>query len=136
MLQAKDIRRGQLDREITFIKPVISRGTSNQDKVTGWQNVTSYPDVFARVKELPGNEYVIGGQLKFVQKTEFIVTYRTDLTTVNRVVYDGRVYEIISVVSTPQRGMYTQVMANLLDGEPSPLGGAFAPLAFSSAFDI
>lgn len=136
MLQAKDVRRGQLDREVTFIKAIVSRGTSNQDKITGWEEVDQYPEVFARVKQLPGTEIVLSGQVKFFQKTEFVVIYRTDLTTKNRLVFEDQVYEIVSVVPTAQRGMYTQVMAHLLDGEPSPLGGAFAPLAFSNGFDI
>ena len=136
MLQAKDIRRGQLDREITFVKPTISRGTANQDKITGWTAVNTYPTVFARVRELAGTELVVGGQIKFVQKTEFIVSYRTDLTTVNRLVFEDRVYEIVSVVTTAQRGMYTQVMGYLLDGESSPIGGGFVALAFTSGFRI
>src|SRR5688572_29469613 len=124
MLQAKDIRRGQLDREITFIKGVATRGNANQDILT-WSEVDSDATVYSRVKELPGVEIVIGDQIKFVQKTEFIVVYRTDLTTRNRLVYEGRVYEIISIVETPQRKMYLQVMANYLDNETSPLGGGF-----------
>jgi SPP1 family predicted phage head-tail adaptor len=135
MLQAKDIRRGQLDREITFIKRVVTRGDANQDKIT-WTRVDTYPDVFARVKELPGSEVVLGNQIKFIQKTEFVVIYRTDITAKHRIVFEDRVYEIISVIETPQRKMYTQVMANYLDNEESPLGGGFVALAFSSGFRI
>jgi SPP1 family predicted phage head-tail adaptor len=135
MLQAKDVRRGQLDREITFIKRVITRGNANQDKVS-WARVTDNPTVFSRVKELPGNEVVIGNQIKFIQKTEFVVVYRTDITAKHRLVFEDRVYEIISVIETAQRKMYTQVMANYLDNEVSPILGGFAPLAFSSGFRI
>lgn len=135
MLQAK-IRRGELDREVTFIKPVITRGDSNEDKVTGWDEVDTYPTVFARRKELAGNEVVINDQIHFMQKTEFIVVYRTDLTTKNRLVFNDGVYEIVSITEHEQRRMYTRIIANLLDNEESPLQGGFAPLAFSSGFDI
>jgi SPP1 family predicted phage head-tail adaptor len=136
MLQAK-IRRGELDREITFIKAIITRGTSNQDKVTGWEEVAEDPEVFARRKELPGNEMVIGNQLHFIQRTEFIVAYRTDLTTKNRIVFDDKVYEIISIVETPQRKMYLQIMANYLDNVANPLieMGAFTS-GFSIGFNV
>lgn len=135
MLQAKDIRRGQLDRVITFIKRVITRGNANQDKVT-WAEVDTYPEVFARVREMPGSEIVVGNQIKFIQRTEFVVVYRTDITAKHRLVFEDRVYEIVSVIETPQRKMYTQVMANYLDNEVSPLGGGFVELAFTSGFRI
>ena len=135
MLQARDIRRGQLDRSITFIKAIVSRGTSNQDKIDGWEEVDTDPTVFARRKELAGNEVVIGNQLHFIQRTEFIVVYRTDLTTKNRIVFEDKVYEIISIVETLQRKMYLQIMANYLDNEPNPLAGAFTS-GFSIGFNV
>jgi SPP1 family predicted phage head-tail adaptor len=136
MLQARGVRRGELDREITFIKEVTTRGDSNQDKIDSWTPIALYPDVYARVKEMAGNEIVIGDQLKFVQKTEFTVVYRTDLSVKNRIVFDGRVYEIISIVETAQRKMYLQILGNYLEGVANPLGGGFAALAFSSGFRI
>lgn len=121
MLQAKDIRRGELDREITFIVATTTRGTSNQDKVTGWDEIAENPTVFARRRELPGVEIVVGGQLKFIQKTEFAVVYRTDITTRNRIVFEDKVYEIISITESIQRKMYLLVIANYLDNVTNPL---------------
>lgn len=133
MLQAKDIRRGELDREITFIKAVTTRGTSNQDKITGWEEVASDPTVFSRRRELPGVEIVVGGQLKFVQKTEFAVVYRTDLTTMNRIVFEDKVYEIISITESMQRKMYLLVIANYLENVTNPL--LVVAGIFDSTFD-
>lgn len=116
MLQGK-IRRGELDRQITFIKPVYAKGGSNQDEITEWVKVANYPTVFSRRRDLAGKEMVIADQLKFVQKTEFIVVYREDVDPVNRIVFEGKVYEIISVTETEQRKMYLQIMANYLDNE-------------------
>jgi len=120
MLQARGIRRGELDRRITFIEEVTTRGASNQDKITSWQEISTNPTVFARRKELAGNEFVINDQLTFVQKTEFIVVYRTDVSVRNRIVFNNKVYEIISIVETEQRQSYLQIIANYLDKEPVP----------------
>ena len=106
-----DIRRGELDRKLTFIKEVHTTGDSNED-IISWTQVTPNPTVFCRRKELPGREISVGDQLKYVQRTEFIVVYRGDINEKNRVVFEGRVYEIISVVETAQRKSYLQIMAN------------------------
>lgn len=136
MLQARAIRRGELDRLITFIEEVTTRGDSNQDKITSWQEISENAAVYARRKELAGNEFVINDQLTFVQKTEFIVIYRTDVSVRNRIVFNGKVYEIISIVETEQRQSYLQIIANYLDKEAVPSSmGQFNALAFSTAFN-
>lgn len=116
MLQSS-IRRGELDREITFIRATFSRGTSNQDVAT-WAVLATNPTVFARKKELKGNEVVVGDKLTYIQKTLFTIVYRGDLTTKDRAVFSGRVYEIVSITEAgEQRKSYLDIMANLLDNE-------------------
>jgi len=137
MLQARAIRRGELDRSITFIEEVTTRGASNQDKITSWQEIAENPTVFARRKELSGNEFVINDQLTFVQKTEFIIVYREDLSVRNRIVFNNKVYEIISIVETEQRQSYLQILANYLDKEPVPSGvGEFDEEEFADDFNV
>jgi len=117
MLQAR-IRRGELDRPITFIKEVISRGTSNQDKITSWVEITTYPTVFSKKIEQRGTEVVVADQLQYIQKTIFIIVYRDDLSVKYRVVFGGKVYEIVSITeSGEQRKSYLEIVANLLDNE-------------------
>ncbi len=111
-----DIRRGELDRSITFIREVHTTGASNED-ILSWTEIATNPTVFCRRKELQGREVSVGDQLKYVQRTEFIIVYRTDITEKNRCVFEGRVYEIISIVETAQRKSYLQIMANFLDTE-------------------
>lgn len=120
MLQARGIRRGELDRQITFYEEVTTRGASNQDKITSWRKIDSNATVFARRKELSGNEFVINDQLTFVQKTEFIVVYRDDLSVRIRIAFNNKMYEIISIVETEQRQSYLQILANYLDKEQVP----------------
>jgi SPP1 family predicted phage head-tail adaptor len=134
MLQGK-IRTGELDREISFIKENVSRGTSNQDKIDSWALVDENHTVWARKIELKGNEVVIGDQLKYIQKTVFTIRYRTDLNEKNRVVFDTKVYEIVSITEVgDQRKTFLDIVANYIDNETFDVGvGAFSN-AFSSAF--
>lgn len=134
MLQGK-VRTGELDREITFIKEVVSRGASNDDKIDSWELIDSDPTVFSRKTEMRGNEVVIGEQLKYVQKTVFLIRYREDLTTKNRVVYNEKVYEIISITEAgEQRKTWLDVVANLIDNETFSLDSAFSTAFNSLAF--
>jgi SPP1 family predicted phage head-tail adaptor len=115
MLYSK-IRRGQMDREGTFIKKVITTSDSNEDKISSWIEVATDPTVALRKRDLQGNEALIADRPTYMQRTLFIGDYRTDITPENRLVVDGRVYEIIAVSDNNEsRGMYTDFMCNLLD---------------------
>jgi SPP1 family predicted phage head-tail adaptor len=74
--------------------------------------------VWAKKKDLPGRDVELAGRLVYAQRTVFIVDYRTDLTTENRVYYNSKVYEIISLTEYEDaRERYLEVMTNLLDTE-------------------
>lgn len=119
MLQSS-IRRGELDRLITFITNTPTRGESNED-VPSWSVHTTNPTVYARVRNLAGREVVIKDQLTFVQQTEFMVIYREDVNEKNRISYNNKVYEITSVTEPDQRGMYLRIIGNYLDNETWPM---------------
>lgn len=117
MLQTT-IRRGELDRQVTFIKPVKGTNDTNEDEITGWVEVDTDPTVFAKKVDLKGSEQMIAERLTYIQNTKFIVDYRSDLTTENRVVCDGKVYEINAITdNNSSRQRYIDVMCALLDTE-------------------
>ena len=116
MLQNK-IRRGELDRAITFVQGVVNRGNSNQDEIAYWTPIAIFPTVYARKVETKGSELVVADQIQYIQKTVFTIVYRTDLSVKYRVRCEGKVYEIISVTENGPRKMYLDVVTNLLDKE-------------------
>jgi SPP1 family predicted phage head-tail adaptor len=117
MLQSS-IRRGEMDRTVTFIKKVIGSSSSNEDKITGWIEVTTDPTVSAKRVDMKGNDVVIADRMTYVQNTKYIIDHRTDLTTENRLVEDGRVFEIIAItINNSSRERYLDIMCNLLDTE-------------------
>ena len=117
MLHSK-VRRGELDREVTFIKKVVSNGASNADNVDSWIEVTTDPTVFARKKDLGGQDIVVAERVTYTQRTLWTVDYRTDLTTENRLVYGGKVFQILSITDNESgRDRYLDVMTSILDPE-------------------
>lgn len=117
MLQSS-IRRGEMDRQVTFIKKVIGSNSTNEDEITGWVEVDTDPTVWAKKVDLKGNEVVIAERLTYVQNTKFVVDYRSDIDTENRLVCDGSVYEIIAITkNNSSREGFIDVMCNLLDTE-------------------
>jgi head-tail adaptor len=117
MLQSK-IRRGELDREVTFIKPVKSVGQSNEDKITSWIEVATDPTVMMRKRDVSGNSSLDGDRDSAVQQSIFTGDYRTDITTENRMVCEGQVFEIVAVTDNNEsRGTYKDFKTELLDTE-------------------
>lgn len=119
MLLSK-IRRGEMDRQVTFIKKEISNADSNADNIDRWVEVDSDATVWAKKIDIRGDVGVIADQVSYSQRTAWIVDYRSDVTpTENRLVFDGKVYEILAVTDEggSNRGMYLNVMTSLINSE-------------------
>lgn len=119
MLQAS-VRRGEFDRQVTFLRPIITTGTANSDQTTGWGVVASNPTVKAKKVDLRGNDIVESDRLTYTQRTKWIIDYRSDISSINRLYEVGRakVYAILSVTDfESSRNRYLEVMTNLLDNE-------------------
>lgn len=117
MLQNR-IRRGEMDQEVTLIKKVIGESVTNEDRTDRWIEVDQYPTVCAKVEDLQGNDVVIANRLTYAQRTRATIDHRDDLTTQNRMVLNGKVYEIMAIIrSNSSRDRYLEVMCNLLDNE-------------------
>ena len=108
---------GKLDRRITFTQPVISIGTSNEDKITSWEEIDATPDVWASKSDSRGTTLVESDRVLYSQNTNWIVRNRTDLNVRMRLVdEDSQVYAILSITETPgSRKRYLTVTSNLLD---------------------
>jgi len=107
-----------MDREVTFIQKVLGSNLVNEDKITGWVEVNTDPTVAAKWVDLKGDNVVIADRITYVQQSKAIVDHRTDINTENRLVRDGRVYEITAVlINNSGRERYLDVMCYLLDTE-------------------
>lgn len=119
MLQSPK-RFSRLDRKVTFIEKVIEDGESNEDKLTGWQEVATNPTVSASKEDLSGYEALIADRLTYVQPVKWTVRYEDgkDKTVQMRLVYETRVFEI-QAITEPKEGRrrYLEVMTKIVDTE-------------------
>ena len=106
---------GHLDREITFLQKIVTDGDSNEDKITGWEEITDATVPAAKI-ENKGNELALADRVMYTQPTHFLIRYRSDITVEMRVVYDEKIYEITSTIEEGRRRFLT-VVTNLIDNE-------------------
>ena len=85
---------GDLDQRVTF-----SRQTNQQDElgqpVNTWVTLGT---VWAAVEPQAGREFVAAGAQQSELTTKIRIRYRPGVTTGDRVLHDGRVYDIQSVI--------------------------------------
>lgn len=108
---------GKLDRRVTFIQPIIAQGSSNEDRITGWEEIDNEPTVWASKRERSGSVYAQADRLTYAQQTEWLIRYREDLNVRVRLVdSNSKVYEISSVAEEKgSRKRYSKIVSNLVD---------------------
>jgi head-tail adaptor len=117
MLQSR-IRRGEMDKKISFIKKVIESSDSNEDYVGSWEYIASNPHVQSRIRQLPASEVMIADRLTNIAKSEFVIDGRTDLNTRMRIVYKTRCYDIVSITEHEMsRERYQLIVGEIVDTE-------------------
>lgn len=115
MLQSRE-HIGRFDRELTFIQKIVIDGDSNEDRLTGWEEIDTNPTVSARKEERTGNEGMNADRLAYTQPTLFVIRYRDDITVEMRAVCDSKVYEITSVTEEGRR-RFLHIMTTIIDNE-------------------
>ena len=87
------IRAGLLDRRVVLQRRV-EQADSHGQAIATWVQIA---EVWARVEPLGGREGY--GQQQFVATGDlrFTLRWRPDVTPLERIVYDGRDYDIVSV---------------------------------------
>ncbi len=93
MLQSK-YKVGSLDKRVTFQQKIFDVDESNQKTITGWENIATNPTVFASVDETNGSEVIQAEQLNGLKTSIVHIRYRSDLTSENRMIYNGEKYDI------------------------------------------
>lgn len=108
-----------MDRRITIIQPIYAQGTSQESKITGWERISSIPDIWAEKIETRGNTTVVADRVVFSQTVTWKIRYRTDLNVSMRIVDEySKVYSILGTQEENKgRKNFLLVTSNLLDNE-------------------
>jgi SPP1 family predicted phage head-tail adaptor len=114
MLQSR-IRRGELDRKITFLKKIVGENITNEDETEGWEEIDSNPSVWAKVVQKGGRELVVADQIRVSFQTLFVVDWRDDLKEEYRIAHAGKVYDINGIIEHEEsRKRYLQIIADVI----------------------
>lgn len=101
------MRSGKLRHEIT-----IQALTSMQDSYGGQtESWSTFATVRASVEPLQGREYFASQQVQAEVTTRFRIRYLSGVTPKMRVLYDGRTFNVASVINPNERNHELHIMA-------------------------
>jgi SPP1 family predicted phage head-tail adaptor len=100
---------GSFDKRVTFQQKIVGTDASNQEKPLGWENIPSNATVWAHVEENSGSEVFQADQLHGLTVASIFIRYRTDLSIQNRVVYNGKNYDIHAITEHGGRRNYLKL---------------------------
>lgn len=87
------MKAGELNRRITIQEKTVTRGTSGGEAFTWTDKVL----LWAQANDEGGKEVVENEALITVHLMDFVLRYRTDLDTEMRIIYNTKIYEILSI---------------------------------------
>lgn len=90
------MRSGELNRSIVIQSKTVAQDSFGEPVET-WAKIHTRDSLAARVMPQRGNERFTAQQVVGEAVTTFKIRYRSDVTTLNRIVYDGRNWDIHDV---------------------------------------
>lgn len=93
------IKIGELRHGVTLQKKEITEDDLKQ-QAENWMDVDR---VWAAVEPLSGREYFVARQVNSEVSAKITIRYRKDIIPDMRVVFGGRVFDILSVINTKER---------------------------------
>lgn len=102
------MRAGKLDRRVKILR--LQAGPPNEfnEVVDTWQEVA---EVWAQQRPDRGSERFAAAQVAGTSVMTFHIRYRSDVTVMDRLEYEGRVYEIVAPPRELGRRVVTEIDA-------------------------
>ena len=123
------IRAGTLRHKILIQRAAETTGTMGSVKNT-WNNIKT---TRASIKPTTGNEWFVNENI-VNDVDHFIILRKTDLTPVDRIVYNSRIFNIVRVLNDEERGNSLLVLAKERIGET--LGTAVENILLEDSTDL
>ncbi len=84
------------------------RGGKKPDQTTPWVDVVS---VWAEIKPATGRELFLADMIKERVTHKLMIRYTTAINNTMRLLYQGRIFEVSSVVDMEERKKFLRIMA-------------------------
>jgi len=103
-----DITAGSLRHRIT-----IQRETYTPDGLGGGDNTwATYATVRAFIKPMSGNERLFSQRLEAVATHRIFIRYRADLSTTDRIDFNGRLMQIRALINLEEANKFIEIYAD------------------------
>lgn len=99
---------GKLRHRITIEEATETRDDYGAPEPT-WE---TFAEVWASVESLSGREYFVARSSNSEVTHRVTIRYLSGLSPIMRIVYDSRVFEIVSILDRPGREKYLEVLCN------------------------
>lgn len=97
----------RLRRRITVEQPVLTDDGLG-GHTTSWNNVAT---IWAEVTPLRGDEQILNERLAMVATHRFTIRYREDVFANMRIGYDGKYYNIRSIIDAGDAHIFLEIIA-------------------------
>lgn len=102
------MRAGKLDRQLTIRRLTETGRDAYNAPILSWSDVAT---VWAQQRPERGSERFAAAQVNGTAVMTFHIRYRSDLTVQDRLVYEGREYEIVAPPREIGRRVVTEIDA-------------------------
>lgn len=103
---------GQLDRRIQFLSRTVTQ-TATGEPSRSW---SSFLTCWAQVEESSGGETITADTPTVTHELLFTVRYRSTITELLRILYNGKNYQITHIEEIERRN-YLKITASIPDNE-------------------
>ena len=94
-----NVRAGEKNRRVT-----VQGATQTPDGMGGYtETITTIDTVWMKVEPLQGDEQIQAMQTGMTAPHRFTATYRSDITGATTLLYDGRTFDVKSVVDPDEK---------------------------------
>ena len=101
---------GKLDQLVTIQRPAeTSDGIGGTTRA--WADLATDPAVWAHVKAKSGREAMAEDRINAAFVVVFTIRNRTDLSELDRIVWNGEAYNIRGILREGERGLYLRIEA-------------------------
>lgn len=107
------LRSGSLDRRIELQAKAVTRDDIGEEQIT-W---ATFATVWANVQGLRGKEFFAAAEMQDSIDFRIRTRYRDDVTRDQRILFEGQLLDIVSIVETGHReGLEIMCMSGVRNG--------------------
>jgi SPP1 family predicted phage head-tail adaptor len=103
------MRAGKLRHRISIERSIETQDSSYNEPLLQW---VLFAEVSASITPLNGRELIRAKQVELEVDTEITIRYLDGLSPKMRIIYRGRIFEILSIINTEERNRELRLLCS------------------------